>query len=283
MTAFLTKRKNDVILVAITCVIALAATAIYFTAADNEASANLATYISGFVSVITLVWLVAAFRIQSVELSLQRNELALQRVAVEQQAQETANSAKLASLSSINEILKKAEQDIKDNDAGIGKVSEIVPALLQGMRLWEDVENSKDPLKVQKTYGEWLKIESVARLYLLRVASAMKLYFEFHRRDLSPDYTKPPEDFVYIYQTWINKAPFLSEHSGTAAFIGQHISIVMPGIERMLLAFMVAGAKLSNPEIFKDEALEEMRDKILERSSSLPAICDPWPIKKEQQ
>jgi hypothetical protein len=40
---------------------------------------------------------------------------------------------------------------------------------------------------------------------------------------------------------------------------------------------MVASAKSVGKDMFKEGSLEEMRDKVLEKTENLPKICTPWP------
>jgi hypothetical protein len=248
---------------------------------DSASSASLlATYISGVTSAIAIVWLVAGLRIQAAELSLQRQELRLQRLAAQQQARELRSSAKLGSLSQIRSLLEEAEKSIRDSPLGITTPLEIQNVYFEKMSFWHDIENSSNFQVVIDSYNAWLPAEAVAKNYVRYIASALRIYIEHHYPDAQIDFNKEPEDFVYIYQSWGHKAPFISHHIGVSAMLAQFLWLMKPGLERMRLAWLVASAKSLGTSFLKEGSLEELRDNVLKRSETLPAICDPWPQDK---
>lgn len=257
-------------------VIAIAAR-VWVASVQTQTATNFATYVTGVTSAIALIWLVAGFRLQAAELGLQRQELRLQRLAAEQQAQEMANSARLGSLSQIRSLLDDAEKAVRAAPLGLKSSMEIQPLYLSGMEYWSPVENDPSPNSVLAAYQEWLPIEGVARNYIRYIAAAMQLYIDHHHPDVNYDRKSDPELFVYTYQSWVYNAPFLSHHIGVAALLSHFMWLMKPGLDRMRLAWLVASAKTLGKGMLKKGALEEMRDKILERSDGLPAVCTPWP------
>jgi hypothetical protein len=260
-----------------TVLILIAAVLIWRSARSPTDATQLAEYVSGFASAITLVWLAAGLKIQAAELSLQRQELRLQRIASQQQAREIANSAKLSSLGQIRSLLDEAERVVRESPLGLSNITEIPSAFLQGMEHWSEVEKNPNPQAVIAAYQRWLPIESVARNYVRHIAAAMRLYIEYHHPDQNLPSDKEAEDFVYIYSSWVYQAPFLSHHIGPAALLAQEIFILKPGLDRMRLAWLVASAKSIGKNMMKEGSLEELRDNVLKRSETLPAVCTPWP------
>jgi hypothetical protein len=244
---------------------------------DASAAANVGTYISALTSAIALLWLVAGFRLQSEELRLQRSELKLQRLAAEQQAEELSNSAKLGSLAQIKSLLDDAERAIKGSPVGVADATQIYSAFMGGMTHWKPIFESKNPSAVMDEFQNWMPLEALARNYVRYVSSALQIYLKFHYPKQEIDYSLDAENFVYIHQSWAYNAPFLSHHIGPAALLAQHLIMMKPGLERVQLAWMVASAKSLGKNLFKDQVLEELRDKVLKHSGSLPAICTPWP------
>lgn len=146
-----------------------------------------------------------------------------------------------------------------------------------GMTHWKAVLDSTRPSEVMDEYQRWMPLEALARNYVRYISSALQIYLQFHFPKQPVDYSLDPENFVYIHQSWAYKAPFLSHHIGMAALLAQHLIMMKPGLDRLQLAMMVASAKSLGKSLFKDQALEELRDKVLQHSGSLPAICTPWP------
>lgn len=245
-------------------------------APDGPTAAGWATFAAAFASVLALLWLVAGYRVQAAELNLQREELRLQRIALEQQALELANSAKMSSLGQIQALLEKAEATVRDCDHGIFKPHDLLGLWFKNISLWRDISKSRDPLIVQNAYHEWLKTETLVRLYLSYVVTAMKMYIQYHTPH-AVDESKDPETFAYVYQTWVAGAPFLSNHVSTAKVLAEYLLTLAPGIKATQLAGMTAAAMFVGKRMFKEGALEEMRDALVKEGRNLPAICDPWP------
>ncbi|MEQ7873854.1 hypothetical protein ABDK56_07590 [Sphingomonas sp. ASV193] len=254
------------------------ASAIWYRNGENDA-ASIATFISGFATALAFLWLAAGFRLQTEELSLQRQELQLQRIAAQQQATELLNASKLSSLGQVHTLIRDAEEVVRMSPLDIS-VTDLPGIYMSAIEYWTATEKSKDPKTVINNYNEWLKREVVCKNYIKNIASAMKIYIEHHCRSLVIQEREKDEEFVYIHESWVRKAPYISQHIGVASLLGNFMFMLSPGVERALLAFSVANAKLIGMDMFKEGALESMRDKVLERSESLPAICDPWPNQK---
>jgi hypothetical protein len=261
----------------LTMVLLGGASILWSTSSATETATDFATYVAGVTSAIALIWLVAGFRLQAAELSLQRQELHLQRLAAEQQAKELSNSARLGSLSQIRSLLEDAEKAVRDAPLGLKSATEIQITYLNGMKYWTAVENDPNPQAVTESYQQWIPIEAVAKNYIRYIAAAMQLYIEHHYPNVNFDRKEDPELFVYKYQSWVYNAPFIAPHIGAAALLSQFIWMMQPGLERMRLAWLVASAKTLGKNMMKEGALEEMRDKILQRNDGLPAVCSPWP------
>lgn len=241
------------------------------------------SYISGIVSAITLLWLAAGLRIQSQELSLQRQELRLQRIAAEQQAQELHKAAKIGSLTQIQSLLDDADRLIEETDLPINSDTQFMTLIMTHIELWKVIDESKSAEEVTQAYGKWLSVEALCRNYLRFISAALKLYVQYNHPNAQFDFSKSDQEFVYIYSSWGNNAPFLSHRMGCAAMLAQNMFMIEPGMKRMRLASFVAHAKMAGKNIFKEGALEEMRAEVFEHNVSLPAICNPWPFQEAPQ
>lgn len=245
-------------------------------AIDGRSASEFATYVAGFAGALAFLWLTAGYKLQANELALQRQELQLQRLATQQQAKELSNSARLASLSQIHNLVQEAEAEISKSELNL-KMTELPTRYMSGIKYWKVLEESSRPHEVINAASDWLPIEGLARNYIRRIAAAMILYIEHHHPDHPIDRSKSEEEFVYLYNSWVTKAPYLSHHIGLAALLAQFMVMLKPGSDRALLAMTVAHAKSVGAEMFNSKELEEMRDKVLARSDTLPAICTPWP------
>ncbi|HEX5211225.1 MAG TPA: hypothetical protein VFW22_05780, partial [Pseudolabrys sp.] len=145
--------------------------------------------------------------------------------------------------------------------------------LMQGMPRWNDILKSTDALVVQRQYSEWLKVEGLARAYISSIAIALKIYLEYYLQ-IEFDRSQSDEDFVYINQVWMNKVPYLTEHSANAYLVANYLMTFQPGLKAMQLAGLVASKIAFGQDLFKPGALEKMKKELVDNGITLPAIVE---------
>jgi hypothetical protein len=69
----------------VTALLIIASMFIFQTSETLEDAARKADFLAGISAALAFLWLVAGFRLQSREIAIQREELHLQRIAIEQQ------------------------------------------------------------------------------------------------------------------------------------------------------------------------------------------------------
>ncbi len=242
------------------------------TIADLQRIAEIGEFISGFSAALAFLWLIVGLRSQAADLKLQRQELALQRAVLEKQAKELKNTSKFTSLAQIDAILMGALAKLKESPAGVKEPKDIASAWMAGMKSWKMMFESKDADLVTKSYQEWIMIEGAARSYLAHVALALKLYME-HHLEVASDAKLPNDEFIYVYSSWGNNAPFLSEHVGSAYMIANLVFLYGPGLKALQTASMFAMKKMAGADIFKEGALEHMRQELIDKDITVPAIA----------
>ena len=264
-------------LICATTLIVIIGVAVWSLSSNSTTAVAFATYVSGIASALALLWLAAGFRIQTSELALQRQELQFQRVAAEHQAHELSNASKLSSLTQVKAIIDDAESAIRSSKLAIENPTGLQPLLMTKMSTWETIEKSIAPKNVVDAYQDWLAAETLANNHIRYISAAMKMYFEYHLPETTFDTKLSPENFVLSYEGLVQGVPFLSTHILTTKLLAEHLTMIGPGMERMRLAWLVASAKMIGKDKFKNQALEELRDKVLDRGHTLPTICSPWP------
>jgi hypothetical protein len=131
---------------------------------------------------------------------------------------------------------------------------------------------SRNPTLVQDQYQEWLKIEGLARGYIASIAMALKIYLEYFVQ-VDFDRSQSDEDFVYIHQAWMNKVPYLTEHSGNAYMLASFLAVSQPGLKAMQLAGLTASSMIFGKGLLKEGALEKMKKELEEKGITIPAIA----------
>lgn len=240
-------------------------------------AAEIGEVLSGFSATLAFLWLIIGMRSQAADLALQRQELALQRSALERQAKELRNASKFDSLSRIEALLERSLEKIQEAGTAAKAPGEISTQLFIGMQDWKTILESKDPEIVNAKYQEWIKIESVAKRYLSSVATALKIYMEFHL-DRTFEGNKPDDEFIAIYSTWMRNAPYLAEHEGNSVMIAEILFSMAPGLEALKVAGLFAIRKMAEGvnfrKAFKEGSLEAMRDELIQKKITIPAIAE---------
>jgi hypothetical protein len=234
---------------------------------------KLGDFLGGFAAAVAFLWLVASVRFQSRELAMQRDELQLQRLALERQAEELRNGSKFSSLAQIKDLLERATEVVASSDLQIKGPSELYAVWVREMSQWKIIFESRNHDTVLESYYKWLKVEGVVRNYLSNVSLALKIYLEFHTQ-AKPDLSKSDEELIYIYSSYMLKAPFLSSHAGTANMLANFLVMYEPGLKAVQLGGMTAAEKAFGTGMFKEEGLQQLKDELLRRNTTLPAIVD---------
>lgn len=253
--------------------------AIYsWNTSDNITELNaLGGFLSGVVAAITLIWLALGQHYQLKELALQREELTFQRRATEQQAKELSNASRIAALSQVQAQIQQARAVLNEEGVPIGSEGDLLAYFVTAMDSWSIVENSVDPREVTNAYKESLKVESVCKRYISYISEGLRIYVEYYYPDNPIPREKSPVETVIKYSTWGENAPHISASIGPARALSEMVILVEPQFERMRLASFVAHTMLIESQIMKEGALEDLRDKVLLNSDSLPAICSIYP------
>ena len=255
----------------ITGAIVLTAIVVYRCFDTLDHAAQFGEYLSGFSAALAFLWLIAGFRLQSAEIAMQREELKLQRIAAENQAKELRNSARFASLSQIETLLQRANSQIQGSELGIKGPLEISTFWLNGTKQWKTMLETTDATTYTNLYSKWLKIESLSRQYIATLAHALKIYLE-HNTEASLDLSLPDDQFIYIYSSWMNRAPYLSEHAGPAYMVANLIFLYGPGLEALQLGYLFATKQLLGEKIVKMDVLNERKAAAETAGLQLPAI-----------
>jgi thiaminase len=237
-----------------------------------EQAAQIGEFISGFAAALAFLWLIASFQLQAREIAAQREELKLQRTALEGQALELINASKFSALSQIADIMEKARDKVASSHI-VKDEGELLGRFTAELPVWKIILESKNPQQVQDSYQAWLKIEGLVRGYISSIAMALRIYLEyFARQDF--DRSQNDEDFVYVYQTWMNKVPYLSEHSANAFMLANFLMMYQPALKAMRLAGLMSSADVFGKSLFKEGALEQMKKELQESGAPIPAIAE---------
>lgn len=236
-----------------------------------EQASQIGEFISGFAATLAFLWLIASFQLQAREIASQREELKLQRTALEGQAAELRNASKFSALSQIADIMDRAKEKIARSQI-VSSEADLTGAFTSGLAHWKPILESRNAQLVQDHYQQWLKTEGLVRSYIASIAMSLKIYLEYFALQ-EFDRSQADEDFVYVYQTWMNRVPYLTEHSANAFMLANFLVMYQPGLKAMRLAGLVASKLVLGTDLFKEGTLEKMKKELEKEGVTIPAIA----------
>jgi hypothetical protein len=127
--------------------------------------------------------------------------------------------------------------------------------------------------RMRRDIGVVANVSCPARGYISSIAMALRTYLEYFVQ-LDFDRSQNDEDFVYVHQTWMNKVPYLTEHSANAFMLSNFLMMYQPALKAMRLAGLAASAMVLGKSLFKEGALEKMKKELEESGAPIPAIAE---------
>ncbi len=256
--------KNQIILIVLTLVTLLsAAVMIVFVDIDNLSAYGSILAASG--SFIAVIWFTGSLRYQAQQLKEQREQF---QKEFDRSNEESRRNALLLA----KEILITAENRALAVNSELSSVEQIFPNYINFIE-FKDIFESNDPTVVQESVNSWYKKETPAVELMKGIKSAAQVYFIAIDK-LDVDYTKSPEDFVYIYGCHLWSLPFFSTYQSSAMSLSEYMMRLQPGRRAVHFAALGAMATLTTSEILK---MDEIRADIAEyevNGRKIPPIAE---------
>lgn len=245
-------------------VLAFAATTLLVAPLDS--AAHVGGFIGGVAGALAFLWLIAAFKVQSEELALQRNELRLQRQSIAIQAAEMRKMAHFGALAQVASMVASAVQAVKDAGNDLSKLpTEILPT-----EDWRTVFHSHSADDVLKASQRCLVSHGVARRFLDTLTAAATLYLQ--QVEGAPQQAGPAELLWTIDGDRLGKVPYVSQYAGTARLISEFMLRIERGYEVIELAMHVALGEILGEDVLKTDPVIALRTKVEGYGVQLPPI-----------
>jgi hypothetical protein len=170
------------------------------------------------------------------------------------------------------EILNTAEAKALSLNSEINSLSDL-PANYINFVEFKDISNSDDPVRVQTAIQSWLKKEGPALTLMRGLKSAAEVYFlAVGKEDV--DYSKEPEEFVFVYGSHLWSLPFFEAFQFTATMLSEFMVGLQPGRKAVLIASYGVMARTVPVEILKMNTIRENIRKHVEKGYPLPKIAE---------
>lgn len=231
---------------------------------DPEKLGALGSILSGAGGLLAVIWFSAGLRYQSRQLQDQRAQFAAQF----EHLQETSRRDALLLCKS---ILDKAEERAISYNGSIKNIGELFTEYSRFEELKPLLE-STNPEEVLRAHTSWMKKEGAALALMNGIKSAAEVYLR-SVGIADVDYSKPPDEFYFVYSPRFESQPFFNEFAGTARMLSEFMVRLEPGRKAALIAFFAAGAKGIGAGLIRMEKLREDMKKQIDRGYPLPEIA----------
>lgn len=229
-----------------------------------EKLSALGSIVAGGGSLLAVLWFSAGLRYQARQLEEQRKQF-------DAQFRHLQEASRRDSLLIAKDILEKAEQQAIAQHGNIRQISDLL-AQYTDFRELKPILESTSPSEVMDAYRSWMQKEGTALQLLSGIKSAAEIYMR-SVGTTGVDYSKPPEEFYYIYSVHFSSQPFFHSLSGTAYLLSEFMIQLGPGRRAAHLAFLAASAKAFSPSIIKMDKFRTDLAAHIERGHAVPAIA----------
>ncbi len=254
------------ILILLTVLVFVAVTAAMFTLNTNDLSGYGSIAQAGG-SVLAVVWFSAGLWYQAKQLQEQREQFAAQFMHLQESSRRDA-------LQTARNILDDCEQRAIAQ-AGISSSGELVTFYMNFAEL-KPILESTNAEEVMRAYQLWMKKEGAALILLTGIKSAAEVYLRSTGVD-GIDYTKKPEEFVYIYGPLFFDQPFFGKFYGTAQLLCEFMVRMEPGRSAAQIAFFAARGKSFGERFLKMDKVRGDIQAHVAKGHPLPEIAKDFP------
>ena len=214
--------------------------------------------------ILAVIWFSASLYYQSLQLTEQRHQFLEEFKWLREDARRNA-------LSLSKDILREAEERALRCNQELRSINDLTAYYLNCSDLAIAL-NSKDPIEVIEAVKRWIKREGPAIFLLRGIKQASEIYFNsIGTTDI--DFSKEPEEFVYIYGPRLWKLPYFEPYQSVTTMLCEIMITLQPGRKMVVLASSVALMK-SSPNLMKEDMILEQIKKIRQEGKHLPAIAE---------
>ncbi len=230
-----------------------------------ERLSALGSILAGAGSLLAVLWFSAGLRYQSKQLEEQRAQFAAQFHYLQESSRRDA-------LLLAKGVLDKAEEKAIAHHGSISSINELSTEYMRSMEYFKPILESTNPREVIEACEKWLKREGAALTLLSGIKSAAEIYLRsIGVTDI--DYSKSPEDFYFVYNSWFATQPFFNAFSGTAMLLSEFMVRLSPGRKAAVVAFFAANSKVVGTEVIRMEKLQTDIADLAASGHPVPAIA----------
>jgi hypothetical protein len=250
--------KHFLVLLTVVLIGAAISTALFLPASQYDAIGSL---VGGVGSLLAVIWFTASLFYQSVQLEEQRKQFSIQ-------FNQSREEARRAALAFSQAILRDSEERISKQNPNLKALTDMSTIFVRDLEEFKTILESKDANQVMMTAHKWLvEREGPAGTLMRGIRDAAETYFRAIGKE-GIDYTKEPEEFVFIYGPLIWNLLYFSQYVGIATMIAEMMLSLKPGRKAVWIAYSVAMLKAAPAKIINREKV--LNDLLRHRDAKLP-------------
>ena len=257
------------LLISVTIAVVVAGVCVLLWASDTKAS-TIGSVAGACGGILAVVWFLAALNSQSKQLESQKEQFLAE-------FQTLREGARREALMFARDILKEAERKALKQNPKLNTTNEILANYLDSSSLasLKVILESCDPHEIVEQFKVWMNVEGPAIIMMRGIKSASEMYFRAAGVE-GIDYSKEPEDFVFIYSPLFEKLPYFDTYAGPNNLLSEFLLTYQPGRKAAILAFQIALAKTSMKGLMKDEKLREELEARKASGLCIPKIAEDF-------
>jgi len=257
------------LLLLLSAVLLLLATGIIVWCSDERSSA-IGSVFGAAGAILAVVWFSAGLYYQSRQLAEQRQQFSEN---FKQLREDNRRNALLL----VKDILVRAEERALKWNPALCTLNDLTGHYLGGTAEWPVIVKSTDTQAVLQAGKRWITLtEGPAKLLMSGIKSAAEAYFRAVGEE-NIDYSRKPEEFVFIYGQTLWKLPFFAEYAGTAVLLAEMMVRMEPARAAIELAYWAAMLKAARHgdigDIFREDKIMEDIRKHQEAGYPMPEIA----------
>lgn len=263
MASPMLRENRLLILLSILVVLLGIAAILYLPSSEYSAVGSL---VAGVGSLLAVIWFSAALYYQSVQLKEQREQFMAEFGHLREEARRGA-------LTFAKEILREAEERVLKQNPALKSINDLMTAYLPDMEL-KVILQSKNPVEVNEAAQKWFNTKEGPAMTLMRaIKDAAETYFRATGKT-DVDYSREPDEFVYIYGPHLWKLPYFDSYAAVATMLSQMMVTLQPGRKAVLIAAEAALLKGVTGKYVKGEKILEDIQKHRQAGLPVPAIAE---------
>ena len=232
---------------------------------DDTKLSSYGTMAAAAGSFLAVIWFTGSLWYQAQQLSEQKTQFLAQ---FKQHREEGRRNALLLA----REILSNAESRALSYNPNLRTLSELPLAYMEFSEL-KDILESHDVEVVQTAVNSWLKKEGPALILMRGIKTAAQVYFlAVGKEDV--DYSKEPEDFVYIYGSHLWSLPFFEAYHIPTAMLTEVMIRIQPGRKSVEIATLAVMVRIGGETTMKMDSVRETIKDHVAKGYPLPKIAE---------